>query len=201
MKTSVLFARALAPGIIGLSILVVGELALAWRDLQSDASGADEVSRIAAATGSVERSVAEDPVARILARPLFTPGRHGAVEARASVATEQKPNEPPRLLGLLISGSKRYAWFDDPNADTPTMVSEGDDIGDFTVESIGRRSLVLSDAKGEDHEVFPRALTGLPGPANPQQARAPAAATPDEQKEDDDKDDDDEPAPAAAPKP
>jgi hypothetical protein len=114
----------------------------------------------------------EDRAATILARPLFSAGRHPA----AAVSPL-----PPRLAGTLIAPSGKRALFaGDTGRDVYSVVAEGDRLGDWTVRAIDAGTVTVTGPNGVralrvNFEGAP-AQTGmvsvLPGPGPTRSVRA-----------------------------
>ena len=73
---------------------------------------------------------------RVLARPLFVPGRR-VLEAVAAVAAVAQPAKLPRLAGIVMAGALRRAVFALPGEEWPVSVGQGDLVGLFRVCAIG----------------------------------------------------------------
>jgi len=78
----------------------------------------------------------------ILERPLFSPQRRPPV----IVPPEPQPTAPPRihLSAITISNSVRVAVVRDLDSRQTRHVREGDKVGDWVVENVGRNSVILT---------------------------------------------------------
>ena len=94
---------------------------------------------------------ADKLIAEILARPLFTPGRHPP-EAQADAAPEEAEKKPPelqsRLAGVMIRPDESEALFA-RDGEKPVAVGEGDEIDGWTVDTIEADRVVLTSDFGE----------------------------------------------------
>jgi hypothetical protein len=70
--------------------------------------------------------------AAILARPLFSPGRHPAPPVKRSNMRKAMP----RLSGVIIYGTKRLAIFAAPQGGKPIVAAEGDRVGDWLISLV-----------------------------------------------------------------
>ncbi len=82
-------------------------------------------------------------VAILLARPLFSPLRR---PASAAIQPVVQPL-PPRLSGIVVTGSARYAIFV-PSGGTPMIAAKGQLIGDFKIRAITTTQVILSGPNG-----------------------------------------------------
>ena len=85
---------------------------------------------------------AADEYAVILERPLFSPRR------RPPVITKPEPRQvsPPRirLSAITISNSVRVAVVRELDSHQTRHVREGDEVGEWVVEKVGRNSVILT---------------------------------------------------------
>ena len=130
------------------------------------------------AGSAVSAETHERWVARILARPLFTPGRRP--QAAAVVAQQAAPAPTlPRVAGIVVMDGSKRVIFAGAGAGRELVLAEGADVTGFRVQSIepgrgtvagpgGTRTLLTSfDAHRPDG---PAALpVPLPPPAPPPQ--------------------------------
>ncbi|MDR3436836.1 hypothetical protein [Telmatospirillum sp.] len=80
----------------------------------------------------------------IFARPLFQPGRRSSGH---QTTTARGTETLPRLTGIVVDGEKKIAVFQ-PAGEKPRVVKEGDAIGGWTIQAIGRRQVVLQKPGG-----------------------------------------------------
>jgi len=83
-------------------------------------------------------------VDRILARPLFTPGRRPAADPTLPIGREL-----PRLTGIVITPAGRRAIFAATGTGRSIVVTEGDSIGGYVVRTIAPARVVVSRAEGD----------------------------------------------------
>jgi len=107
-------------------------------------------------------------VAEVLARPLFSPGRRPAAQAAAGTAAAAPL---PRMTGVIVTPAGRRAIFVN-GAGKPTVVTEGERIGVYAVQSIeaGRVTLAGPDGQRVVATAFdpkPAARTAGPAPGLP----------------------------------
>jgi hypothetical protein len=82
-------------------------------------------------------------VAAILARPLFAPTR------RPSAAAASAAPGLPRLTGVIVTPLKRAVIFAAPDGNgRPTVVTEGERIAGFLVQSISAGEVTLAGPTG-----------------------------------------------------
>lgn len=85
---------------------------------------------------------ADENYAAILERPLFSPQR------RPAVVTIPEPQPIPRprirLSAITISNSIRVAVVRELDGNRTRHVREGDRVGDWVVEKVGRNSVILT---------------------------------------------------------
>jgi hypothetical protein len=108
----------------------------------------------------------------ILARPLFTPDRRPPAQPHIAAAP-RAPVILPRLAGVLVSPAGKAAIFA-ANGAKPTVVCEGGQLGQYTVQSIEAGHVTL---RGPDGAVvmqptFEATAKPAPAPAQPDQANA-----------------------------
>ncbi len=77
-------------------------------------------------------------IGAILARPLFNWNRRPAPDAGVAV-----DGPLPRLSGILVSASERYAIFATQPGGKSQVVPEGGTIGRFTIDTIASDHVVL----------------------------------------------------------
>ena len=116
------------------------------------AAGADEAGR---------------RVAEVLARPLFDPSRRPAAQAAAGPAAATAPL--PRMTGVIVTPAGRRAIFVN-GAGKPTVVTEGERIGVYAVQSIEAGRVTLAGPGGQrvvapafDPKPAPRTAVPAPG--------------------------------------
>ena len=112
-------------------------------------------------------------VAEVLARPLFSPGRRPAAEAAGPAAAAAAL---PRMTGVIVTPAGRRAIFVN-GAGKPTVVTEGERIGAYAVQSIEAGRVTLAGPDGQrvvatafDPKPAPRTTgpaPGLPGLDDP----------------------------------
>lgn len=78
----------------------------------------------------------------ILERPLFSPQRRPPVE----VPPEPRPPASPgiRLSAITISNSVRVAVVRDIESNQTRRIREGDVVGEWLVDKVGRNSVILT---------------------------------------------------------
>jgi len=108
-------------------------------------------------------------VAEVLARPLFSSGRRPAAQAAAAPPAAVAPL--PRMTGVIVTPAGRRAIFVN-SAGKPTVVTEGERIGAYAVQSIeaGRVTLAGPDGQRVVATAFdpkPAARTAGPTPGLP----------------------------------
>jgi hypothetical protein len=117
------------------------------------------------ATMAVDRR--QDQTAPVLARPLFSKSRRpvpAADGARAVAASV------PRLSGILISPRRRTAIFAPTEGGKPVVISEGEHLGAFIVQTIDPGEVTIMGPNGSRllRPTFDEAAPGslsLPGAA------------------------------------
>ncbi len=144
--------------ILFLSALAALLAALVAREVTTEAPEPERAPQaVAAPTASRAAGPAgpsADQVASLLARPLFSPGRRPAAEARAPEIAA-RPTPLPRLAGIMVTGGTRQAIFAPDAAGKALVVGEGDTIGGFRVQSIHEGEVTLQDG-ATLHSVRPR---------------------------------------------
>lgn len=144
-------ARLLLPVLSGLLILVIlGEWLLpdgATARLGRVAPPLTAGHRVATSIASLG---AEALAEKILARPLFLPGRRippPAVVAAPAAAAKEVPL--PRLTGILMAGGVRIAIFQVAGAVKPVAAAVGEAVSAWTVTAIKPDEVTLTGADGE----------------------------------------------------
>jgi hypothetical protein len=100
----------------------------------------------------------------ILARPLFSPGRHPVELAAAGV------QGLPRLTGVVVTGSQRIAIFAAPSSGHPIIAESGTHVGDYQVQAIGDTGVTVVGPGGTTL-LRPAFDAARVPPAKPAQAR------------------------------
>lgn len=96
--------------------------------------------------------------ARLMARPLFLPGRQGEADIPDSpVIAEAPPPEAPRMVGYVNDGAKPRAILASQTGGQEAIVREGDEFIGFTVLQVQPHAVVLR-REGEEITVnmFPQ---------------------------------------------
>jgi hypothetical protein len=91
---------------------------------------------------------AEQWVAAILARPLFSPTRRASVRTPQDGGTAAPPGLP-RLAGILVSPLGKAAIFAGIGETKPVVVREGARVGSYVVRSIRPDQITLRGPDGE----------------------------------------------------
>ncbi len=106
-------------------------------------------------------------VAEVLARPLFSSGRRPAAQAAAAPPAAVAPL--PRMTGVIVTPAGRRAIFVN-GAGKPMVVTEGERIGVYAVQSIEAGRVTLAGPDGQrvvapafDPRPAPRAAGPAPG--------------------------------------
>lgn len=103
---------------------------------------------------------------KILARPLFLPGRRVPPPAPVARTTPDEKKLPlPRLTGILMAGGTRLAVFQIVGADKPVTASLGDAVSAWKVTGIKPNEVKLTGADG----VATLTPSGDPNTAGPTQ--------------------------------
>lgn len=97
------------------------------------------------APASAPRQPASAIADRLLARPLFAPGRRPPVPG--PIAGPPPPPQPPRLAGLLLMDGTRRAIFAGADA-APISLAEGGQVGAFQVIAIDADRVELDGPSG-----------------------------------------------------
>ena len=79
---------------------------------------------------------------QVLARPLFSPGRHPVELAAAGV------QGLPRLTGVVLAGSQRIAIFAAPSSGHPIIAESGAHVGAYEVRSIADAGVTVVGPEG-----------------------------------------------------
>ena len=100
---------------------------------------------------------------QILARPLFSPGRHPVELAAAGV------RGLPRLTGVVVTGSQRLAIFAPASGDHAIVAGSGAHIGDYEVQAIADAGVTVVGPGGTTllRPAFDAARPPPPGAAAP----------------------------------
>jgi len=125
--------------------------------------------------GRIINTAAPNPrfeAAALLARPLFSPGRRPAIAAPRPVP------QPPRLSGIVVTGSGRYAIFV-PDGGNPMIVAKGQLIGPFKIREITTTQVIVSGPNGSFtlHTSYPDAASGTASQAASTPSKIPAPIT------------------------
>lgn len=163
-------------GLAGGAALMAALLLIEERQASSHAhlsAGAVEAIAPPPAPGAVRPLVvaqANNWVRVILARPLFARNRRPP-PATASAGGIRAPKELPRLSAVLVSASGRLAIFA-PTEGKPIVVSQGGQLGSFTVATIapgevtvlgpGGRQVLQPRFADSDTDAPPPAIPGTP---------------------------------------
>jgi len=84
-------------------------------------------------------------VSALQARPLFTPGR---TPYHAEPPPPAESMRPPRLTGLIVMQGVRRAIFAASDGQKPSVVTEGGQLGPFTVTAIAANEVELTGPAG-----------------------------------------------------
>jgi hypothetical protein len=98
----------------------------------------------AAATAAVlrlDRPAPREAVAVLLARPLFSRDR------RPAIAAPQAVTPLPRLSGIMVTGTRRYAIFA-PDRGAAIIAAEGSSVGGFRISEITARLVIAVGPNG-----------------------------------------------------
>jgi len=115
----------------------------------------------------------------IVERPLFMPDRKPQQPEQQQATTPVVPVNPPqaRLIGTVITPSKRQALIQDMLAGKIVRVEQGMPVQDWQVKEILPDRLVLAHAGGEPQELMLRVYDKVPvavaGPMQTQQYPQP----------------------------
>lgn len=126
----------------------------------------DGLAPVTNAPNPVASAAAPDvePVAayteQVLARPLFTEGRHPAMAATIQAA-QARPDKPPRLSGILVTGNDRHAIFEDGGK--PVVATVGTQMGAYRILAITPLRVTLQGPAGV--QAFSLAYGAEPGGA------------------------------------
>ncbi len=105
-------------------------------------------------------------IADILARPVFSPGR------RPDPAAAAAAHSPAafRLVGVVLSGTRRFALVQMADEPRPRHVAEGEHIGDYRIVAISADRIRARGSDGErDVPLQPAAAANRTSvPARPQ---------------------------------
>jgi hypothetical protein len=132
--------------------------------------------RIAAPAPQGRTGVPEAPdrhgawLKQILARPLFSPGRHPAEVTAAGV------QGLPRLTGVVVTGSQRIAIFAAPSNGHPIVAESGAHVGAYEVQAIADGGVTVVGPEGTTllRPAFDAARVPAPTPALPRPPPVPA---------------------------
>jgi hypothetical protein len=84
---------------------------------------------------------AEERMPTIVARPLFSSSRRPAVS---------EPSSLPRLAGTMVSPARKRALFAGNSESAPySLLAEGDQFGNWTVQAIAAGTVTLTGPTGE----------------------------------------------------
>jgi hypothetical protein len=110
------------------------------------------------------------PIAAILARPLFSPSRRPPQNSTGNAADDAGLADS-RLAGIVIEPGRRFAIFA-PQGAKPLMVTEGETVSGWRVDSISPQEVSLSGPEGTktlqpkfDPNLAPPAEEQTPPPA------------------------------------
>jgi len=162
-----------APMLLVLAAAALGgtiALELGWRlpdsDLMVPATAPLPAPAAPASKPAADADDAGRRVAEVLARPLFSPGRRPAAEAAGPAAAAAVL---PRMTGVIVTPTGRRAIFVN-GAGKPTVVTEGERIGAYAVQSIEAGRVTLAGPDGQrvvapafDPRPAPRAAGPAPG--------------------------------------
>jgi hypothetical protein len=95
---------------------------------------------MAAAGLHPDRPAPREPVA-LLARPLFSRDRRPAIAAPPSMA------QLPRLSGIMVTGTRRYAIFA-PDRGAAIIAAEGSSVGGYRISEITARQVIAVGPNG-----------------------------------------------------
>jgi hypothetical protein len=115
-------------------------------DLMSPATASLPAPATPASMPAVDADDAGRRVAEVLARPLFSPGRRPAAEAAAAPPAAVAPL--PRMTGVIVTPAGRRAIFVN-GAGKPIVVTEGERIGAYAVQSIEAGRVTLAGPDGQ----------------------------------------------------
>jgi hypothetical protein len=118
---------------------------------------------------------AAPPIAAILARPLFSPGRRPP-QSNLGNAADDSGLADSRLTGIVIEPGRRFAIFAPEGAKSLT-VTEGEIVSGWRVESISPREVSLSGPDGTK-TLQPKFDPNLAPPPEPTPPPAPVFGVP-----------------------
>jgi hypothetical protein len=118
---------------------------------------------------------AAPPIAAILARPLFSPGRRPP-QSKGSGAADDSGLADSRLAGIVIEPGHRYAIFAPEGAKLLT-VTEGETVSGWRIDTISPREVSLSGPDGA-RTLQPKFDPNLAPPPEPAPMPAPAPVVP-----------------------
>jgi hypothetical protein len=169
----------LLAGCLLLAVLVFVELGPA-SDKPAPVAVADR-EPVAAPPQPHPRAKADDLIATILARPLFSTTRRPSAAEAGDRAADAELSDT-RLAGILTEPGRRLAIFI-PAGAKPMAVTEGDSVGGWRIDSITPLAVSLSGPGGSktlqpkiDPNLAPPAPPPAPVPAAVNQVRGQAAA-------------------------
>ncbi len=163
-----------APVLLVLAAAALGgiiALELEWRlpdsDLVVSATAPLPAPAAPVSTPAADADNAGRRVVEVLARPLFSPGRRPAAQAAAAPPAAVAPL--PRMTGVIVTPAGRRAIFVN-GAGKPTVVTEGERIGAYAVQSIEAGRVTLAGPDGQrvvatafDPKPAPRTAGPAPG--------------------------------------
>ena len=89
---------------------------------------------------------ADQSVAKILARPLFSSSRRPSAPAAANASA---PAAPARLSGILVSAHDKVAIFAGSGENKPIVAHVGSQVGEDVVQSIDLERVTMHGPDGE----------------------------------------------------
>lgn len=146
-----MIVRQALPVLSGLLVLLIlaewimpdGEVARLTRPVSSHGVG----HRVAAPIVALGDAALAD---RILARPLFLPGRRVPPPVAVAAPAPTVREVPlPRLTGILMAGGTRVAIFQVAGEQKPVTAGVGDAVSAWTVTAIKPAEVTLTGADGE----------------------------------------------------
>jgi hypothetical protein len=115
------------------------------------------------------------PIAAILARPLFSPSRRPP-QSNSDNAADDAGLADSRLAGIIIESGRRFAIFA-PQGAKPLMVTEGETLSGWRVDSISPQEVSLSGPDGTK-TLQPKFDPNLAPPVEDQTPPAPVFGVP-----------------------